>query len=213
MFKDRQDAAEKLAEALKNYKNLDNTIVLGIPRGGVVIGALVSDRLSLPFDIIIVRKLPLPYDPEAGFGAIAEDGSVYLVDEATYMLPEADIRRIESEQVEEVSRRKKVLRKDRDLTDIRDKTVIIVDDGFAMGSTMRAAIRCCRLNRAAKIIAAVPVSGEDVAREIRSFVDELVVLEKPVNFRAVAQVYEYWKDVSDEEVLAILEEGRHFSKK
>ncbi|MEW5895933.1 MAG: phosphoribosyltransferase family protein [Candidatus Omnitrophota bacterium] len=207
MFLDRKDAGEKLAENLNKFENASNTVVMAIPYGGIIIGSIVADRLNIPFEMLIVRKLPLPYNSESGFGAVSEDGSVYIIDEAAYMLPENDIRRIQAEQIEEVKKRKKMLRNNRELPELRGKTVILIDDGLAMGSTMRVAVCCCRFKRADRIVVAVPVAGEEVAGEFERLVDEVVVLEKPKNFRAVAQVYQNWHDVSEEEARATL---RHY---
>ena len=204
MFKDRKDAGEQLALALAKYKDKDVT-VLGIPRGGVEVGYYVARSLHARFSMVVARKLPFPDDPESGFGAIAEDGSTFLIERAAQRVPEKEIKAIQKAQKLEILRRVKTLRKGRPLPELKNKTVILVDDGIAMGATMRAAILLCRDKRAEKIVTAVPVAGEDVAAEIAEIVDELVVLETPVLFQAVAQVYEHWYDVSDQEVLGIME--------
>ena len=204
MFKDRKDAGEQLALALAKYKDKDVT-VLGIPRGGVEVGYYVARSLHARFSMVVARKLPFPDDPESGFGAIAEDGSTFLIERAAQRVPEKEIKAIQKAQKLEILRRVKTLRKGRPLPELKNKTVILVDDGIAMGATMRAAILLCRDKRAEKIVTAVPVAGEDVAAEIAEIVDELVVLETPVLFQAVAQVYEHWYDVSDQEVLGIMD--------
>jgi predicted phosphoribosyltransferase len=204
MFEDRKDAGEQLARALGKYKDRD-VIVLGIPRGGVEVGYYVARYLRARFSMVVSRKLPLPDDPEAGFGAIAEDGSTFLIERAASQVPEKEILEIQEAQKLEVLRRVRTLRKGRPLPDLKGKTVILVDDGIAMGVTMLAAILLCRSKQAKKVVAAAPVAGEDVAAEIAEIVDELVVLETPVFFQAVAQFYEHWCDVPDSEVLAIME--------
>jgi len=204
MFVDRREAGERLAKALEKYQNQE-ALVLAIPRGGVEVGYEVARYLNSNFSIIVSRKLPLPEDPEAGFGAIAEDGSIFIFEEVALQIPAKLIDRIIEEQKEEIKRRMVVLRKGRPLPKIANRTVILVDDGLAMGSTMRVSIMLCRNNRARKIVVAVPVSGENVAEEIGKMVDELVVLEKPPFFYAVAQVYRHWHDVSDKEVVTIVE--------
>ena len=203
MFKDRKDAGEKLARALEPYRDRD-AVVLAIPRGGVEVGYEVAGYLNACFGILVARKLPLPDDPEAGFGAIAEDGSTFLVEHARAWLPEETIARIISEQTEEIERRIEVLRGGNPLPEIKGRTVILIDDGIAMGSTMRAAIAMCKNKGAGRIVVGVPVTGEDRASEIGRLVDEIVVLEVPRFFRAVAQAYENWYDVPDEEVLEIV---------
>jgi len=205
MFKDRKDAGQKLAEALTAYKG-EEPLVLAIPRGGVVVGHQVAGHLKSDFSIIVVRKLPFPDNPEAGFGAIAEDGSTYFVERALDILPSDTIEQIIEEQKLEINRRIDVLRKRRPLPAIKNRTVILVDDGIAMGSTVRAAIMLCKNNNAFKTIVAAPVAGPTTAADLAEIVDKVVILEKPSYFRAVAQVYENWYDVPDEEVIQIMQE-------
>lgn len=204
MFEDRKDAGERLGRALEKYKDKD-VLVLAIPRGGVEVGYHVAKYLNAGLSILVSRKLPFPHNPEAGFGAVAEDGSAFIFGDADRWLSKETIDEIVEEQKEEIERRIAVLRKDKPLPEIRDKTVILVDDGIAMGSTMRAAIKLCKNKKAKKIIVAAPVSGENVAEEIGRMVDEIVILEKPRFFQAVAQVYRNWYDVPDREVIEIME--------
>lgn len=203
MFKDRKDAGKKLAKALEKYKN-KNVLVLAIPRGGVEVGYEVAKYLKADFSLLVSRKLPLPYHPEAGFGAIAEDGSSFIFDWAENELSSLEIEEIKKEQKQEIKRRIKVLRKGKPLPKISGRIVILIDNGLAMGATMIASIMLCRNKKAKKIIVALPVSGEDTAEEIKKMVDEIVVLEKPKFFSGVSQVYEHWHDVTDEEVLEIM---------
>lgn len=205
VFKDRKDAAEKLADALIAYKGED-PLILAIPRGGIAVGYQVAGRLEGDFSIIVVRKLPFPNNPESGFGAIAEDGSTYFNDRALKAVPPDTVERIIKEQKLEIKRRIEVLREGKSLPVIKNRTVILVDDGIAMGSTMRAAIMLCRSSNPAKIVVAAPVAGPSVAADLEKFVDHVVILEKPLFFRAVAEVYENWYDVPDEEVLRIMQE-------
>ncbi|MDG6243889.1 MAG: phosphoribosyltransferase [Methanolobus sp.] len=206
LFRDRSDAGERLARELLKYKGRA-VLVLAIPRGGVEVGCKVAEYLQVPFSLLVTRKLPFPDNHEAGFGAVAEDGSVFIFKEAAMWLSQEQIDRIVSEQTAEVRRRIEVLRAGRPLPEIAGRTVILVDDGLAMGSTMRASIMLCRSKGAARIVVAVPVAGREVARDIGDMADEIVVLETPANFRAVAQVYMNWYDVSDSEVLKIMEKG------
>jgi predicted phosphoribosyltransferase len=204
MFKDRKDAGQKLALALEAYKD-QAAIVLAIPRGGVEVGYYVARYLNADFSIIIARKLPFPDNPEAGFGAIAEDGSTFIIDYFLGALPPHTIERIKHRQQQEIKRRIAALRKDNPLPDLAGRTVILVDDGIAMGSTMRSAIMFCRNKQAAKIVVASPVTGPATARQLANLVDELVILEKPSFFRAVADIYENWYDVPDAEVIRLME--------
>ena len=209
MFRDRKDAGEQLAEVLNTYKGR-NPLVLAIPRGGVAVGYQVAEHLQSDFSIIVVRKLPLPYNPEAGFGAIAEDGSTYFDNRAMKSLHPKTVEQIIKEQKLEIRRRIAVLRKGAPLQVMTDRTVILVDDGIAMGSTMRAAVMLCKNNKASKIIVAAPVAATSSANEFERLVEKVVILEKPLFFHAVAQVYEYWYDMSDEEVIHILQKAENY---
>ena len=204
MFEDRKDAGKKLAKELTRYKG-KSVLVLGIPRGGVEVAYEVAKYLDAELSILISRKLPLPFNPEAGFGAIAEDGSTLIQKDTHSWLSREEVEEIIREQKLEVDRRIKVLRKAKPLPRIKGRTVILVDDGLAMGSTMKVSIDLCKNKEAGKIIVAVPVSGESTAREIGDMVDEIVVLEMPPFFQAVAQVYTNWRDIQDSEVIEILE--------
>lgn len=203
MFEDRTEAGIKLGEALMKYATPE-TIVLAIPKGGVRVGYEVARALCVPLSLIISRKLPLPWNPEGGFGAVAEDGSIWLIPGHETLVSEEVVVETIAAQREEIQRRIQVLRGGRDLPDMRDRTVILVDDGIAVGSTMRASIACCRNLGAGKIVVAAPVTGSDTTREMKKIVDDVVILEIPSYFRAVAQVYFNWHDVSDEEVLQIM---------
>ncbi len=205
MFKSRKDAGEKLALSLEKYR-VENPVILAIPHGGVEVGLQISKKLGADFSLVIARKLPFPDNPEAGFGAIAEDGSTFLLENAGYWLARETIEQIKQEQIAEIEQRVNVLRGGKTLPDIAGRTVILIDDGIAMGSTMRAAIELCRNKKAGKVVVAVPVAGKEVADAIAKEADEFFVLEIPVDFRAVAQAYENWYDVSDEEVLDLLRE-------
>jgi predicted phosphoribosyltransferase len=210
MFKDRKDAGHQLGKALEKYRNTD-VIVLAIPRGGVRVGYEVAQYLNADFSIVITRKLPFPDEPEAGFGAIAEDGSTYISPHLSQWVSKTVVQRIQEEQQEEIRRRIAVLRKGQPLPDLRGRTVILIDDGIAAGSTMRASIALCKNQGAAKIVVAVPVTGKRTADSIGDIIDEIIVLELPPSFHAVAQVYENWYDVQDDEVLAIMKEYRRQS--
>src|SRR5665647_1594900 len=203
MFIDRKDAGIKLAKALDRYKDKD-VLVLAIPRGGVEVAYEVAKYLNAELSLLISRKLPIPYNPEAGFGAIAEDGSTYIVPNTNRWLSKKQFEKIKKEQIDEIKRRINILRQGNPLPKIKDITVILIDDGLAMGSTMRAAIELFKNEKAMRIIVAVPVAGKDVKDEIGKSVDEIIVLEMPVFFNAVAQVYLNWHDVTDNEVLEIL---------
>ena len=203
MFKDRKDAGQKLAVVLQTYKEQD-PLVFAIPRGGVELGYEISKVLDADFSLLICRKLPFPLNPESGFGAMAEDGSLYINESAAASVSHKEIEQIIAQQSLEIKRRIQTLRGGRPLPSIKGRSVILVDDGIAMGSTMHVAVELCRKEGAKRIIVAVPVAGRQAIQKFSQMADEIVVLESPVNFYAVAQVYENWYDVSDEEVLAFL---------
>ncbi len=207
MFQDHSDAGRKLGLALEQYKDT-GALVLAIPKGGLEVAYQVARHLNSPLAVIVTRKLPFPDEPEAGFGAVAEDGSVYLSEYSEHLLGKETINRILELQKKEIARRIHVLRNDQGLPTIENRTVILVDDGIATGSTVRASIMLCRNRHVDKIVLATPVIGPSVASEISTLVDELVVLESPAFFRAVAQVYLNWHDVSDEEAIRILNKVR-----
>jgi len=203
VFEDRKDAGKRLARALEKYIGED-VLVLAIPRGGVEVAYEVAKYLGAELALLVARKLPYPHNAEAGFGAVAEDGSTFIFEGAAAWLGRKKIEKIKKEQLREIIRRIDVLRKGKPLPEISGRNVVLVDDGLAMGSTMRAAVMLCKNKDAAKIVVAVPVAGREVANEVAGIVDELVVLEVPPFFQAVAQVYRNWYDVGDEEALEIM---------
>lgn len=208
MFKDRRDAGRQLARELESYRGED-VLVLAIPRGGAEVGYQVAEHLGADFSLLVARKLPYPDQPQSGFGAVAEDGSTVILEGAVRWVSDEVVQGIVEDHREEIERRVAILRRGEPLPGLEGRTVILVDDGIAMGSTMRAAIKLCRRENAGKIVVAVPVASADVASAMEgqpdSVADEVVVLEQPQFFRAVAQVYERWYDVPDSEVVALME--------
>jgi putative phosphoribosyl transferase len=203
MFEDRKDAGKALANALAHYQNR-GVLVLAIPRGGVEVGYQVAKALQAEFSILISRKLPFPDNPEAGFGAVTEEGITVILKNAARWLQESTVKHVIEEQKYELERRIQVLRGGESLPSVYGRTVILVDDGIAMGSTMQVSIQLCKERGAGRIVVAVPVAGQSIAVRIADQVDELIVLESPPLFHAVAQVYRNWHDVSDEDVLKIM---------
>ncbi|HEY3422746.1 MAG TPA: phosphoribosyltransferase family protein [Methanocellaceae archaeon] len=207
VFKDRRDAGRSLAERLTKY--VGNSIVLAIPRGGVPIGYEISRRLDIPLDLIMPRKLPIPSEPEAGFGAIAPDGTVVLnEDMVRYLgLSKKEIDQISISVLSEVRRRVREYRGDRPLPDLKNKTVIAVDDGLASGYTMIAAVRAIKKSSTKKIIVAVPCSPASSAERLRQEADEVICLfEQQSGPFAVASYYENFPDLTDDEVKSLLKE-------
>jgi predicted phosphoribosyltransferase len=207
MFCDRSDAGRQLATKLGHCRG-EGLLVLAIPCGGVEVGFHVATALQADFSILVSRKLPFPINPESGFGAVAEDGNVFLYQGFEGVVSRCDRDRIINEQRNEIKRRISVLREGRPLPQMKRRTVILVDDGIAMGSTMRVSIALCRKKEVMRIVVAVPVAGAETARMIGELADEVVVLEIPSDFRAVAQVYRNWYDVSDREALSLMKQWR-----
>ncbi|BCD59574.1 MULTISPECIES: phosphoribosyltransferase [unclassified Nitratiruptor] len=158
MFKDRKDAGQRLALALEKYKNRNDVIVLAIPRGGVEVGAEVAKYLHSDFDLLICRKLAYPFNPESGFGALCEDGTLYINEYALQGVTQEDIYEAIQKQQIEIRHRIQKLRNNRPLKNIQNKIVILVDDGIAMGSTMTAAIEMIKKMQPKKIVVAVPTA-------------------------------------------------------
>lgn len=209
MFQDRQDAGRQLALRLARYR-AENPIVLAIPRGGVVIGYEVAHALEAPLEVIVVRKLGAPGNPEFGIGAIGPNG-VRVLDRDTIeylQVSPAELEHTIAAQKVEMERRIHLFCGDKPLPEVRDRTVILVDDGLATGVTAKAAIEVIRKQHPKRLVFAVPVSSEDVAEAFRSEVDELICLETPTYFRAVGLWYQDFDQVSDQEVLAWLERAR-----
>ena len=211
MFYDRKDAAIQLADALKNYKD-KNAVVLGIPRGGAVTAYYVALSLNAEYSLLISRKLGHPLNPEYAVGAIAEDGTIHLNKYALQEVTQKDIDESVSQQKQEIERRINILRKGQPLPEIKNRIVIIVDDGIATGATIFAAIKMCKKKEAAKIIVATPVSGSEIINELKKEADEVIILESSAFYHAVSQAYDYFEQISDNEALGLFESWRKIRK-
>jgi putative phosphoribosyl transferase len=207
MFVNREDGARKLAHELKlKCEKLCNPIVLAIPRGGVVTGAVLAQELDADLDIVLSRKLRAPTQPELAIGAVGEDGEIYI-DDRSAACAGADDDYIERErrlQMEEIARRNKRLRTVRPHAGLAGRSVILTDDGIATGATMIAAIRVIRAKRPHELIVAVPVASPERIRTIADLCDQVVCLSAPEYFEAVGQFYDDFEPVQDEEVVQIL---------
>ncbi len=205
-FPNRAEAGRLLAEKLEKYVGRYDVIVLGLPRGGVPVAFEVAQRLGAPLDVFIVRKLGMPGFEELAAGAIASGGVRVLNEDVVRALPNAEeaIESVTARETAELERREQKYRDGRPAPELRDRIVILVDDGLATGATMRAAVKALRQSAAAKIVAAVPVGPPDTCHELEEQADETICLSMPEFFQAVGQYYEDFSQISDEDVRELL---------
>lgn len=206
MLRDREEAGRLLAAELDAYRQISSGLILALPRGGVLVGYAMSAALHLPLDVFLTRKLGAPGNPEYAIGAITETGSRLLNHQAilALSLPEGAAEQESHTQQAEIARQRTLYRKGRHLSCLAGRTVLLVDDGVATGSTFLASIEALRGLRPERLIAAVPVGPPDTIRDIRGHVDELAVLMTPDPFFAVGNHYLDFRQVTDEEVLGLL---------
>jgi putative phosphoribosyl transferase len=205
-FPNRAEAGRQLAEKLEKYAGGDDVIVLGLPRGGVPVAYEVAKHLRVPLDVFIVRKLGVPGFEELAAGAIASGGVRVLNQDVVRVIPyaEAAIEAVTARETTELQRREQIYREGRPAPELRDKIVILVDDGLATGATMRAAVKALRQYGAAKIVMAAPVAPPDTCEELAQEADEAICLRTPPFFQAVGQYYEDFSQTSDDDVRELL---------
>jgi putative phosphoribosyl transferase len=210
VFRDRKEAGQLVAERLMDYAGRSDVIVLALPRGGVANGFEIARRLKCPLDILIVRKIGFPGQPELAIGAVAETGAVVLNDKIISMGGVSDdyIKSETSRQKLEIERRQQLYREGRSIPPLEGKTVILVDDGVATGATMKAAISALKEERLEKLVAALPVASEEARDSIGAMVDEMVCLMAPPDFMAVGGYYQDFTQVTDDEVVEMLKRAR-----
>jgi putative phosphoribosyl transferase len=212
VFRNREEAGEMLAKRLRAYANREDVIVLGIPRGGVPVAFEVATALQAPLDIFVLRKLGVPGHKELAFGAIASGGSLVLDRRVIEGLDISD-RQIEvviANERMELERRELAYRDDKPPLEIEGLIAIVVDDGIATGSSMRAGIKALRQLKPARIVVAVPVAPLETCNRLRPEVDELVCVHRPQSFLAIGQFYKDFSQVSDQEVIELLKQAdRH----
>ncbi|MBI4786180.1 MAG: phosphoribosyltransferase [Chloroflexi bacterium] len=207
VFRDRKDAGRQLAARLAFLKDEKDLVVLGIPRGGVVVAAEVAQALNAPLDIFIAHKLGAPFSPELAIGALASTGEIFLDDAliAVLGIPEQRIQHeIECQRIE-IARRLELFRSNRPALQVEGKTVIVVDDGIATGSTMLASLRALRKQSPARLLLAIPVAPAEAVKMLERECDGVIVLETPEPFWAVGRFYRDFKQVEDSQVSKLLD--------
>lgn len=208
MFTDRADAGSRLAARLEVYRR-EQPVVIGLPRGGVVVAAEVARALNAPLDVLVVRKLGAPNYPEFAIGAIARGETVLNEEVDPASLPPGYLDRLIAAETRELERREVLYRGGNAAVPVAGRTVLVVDDGLATGSTAAAAVRALRRAGPRRIVLAVPVAAPDSAERLARIADEVVCLHTPPEFRAVSLWYRSFGQTSDEEVVDLLARARH----
>jgi predicted phosphoribosyltransferase len=206
-FVDRADAGRQLADRLAVFSRANRPLLLALPRGGVPVAAAVAGALGIPFDVLVVRKLGVPGHEEYAMGAIAAGGVLVLDHQvvARLAIPLDAVERVIQRETHELERREKLFRDGRPPPEVAGRTVIVVDDGIATGSTMSAAVELLRKRGAGRVVVAVPVSARDSASRLRREADEVITLLEPRDFSAVGQWYVDFSQTGDEEVRRLLD--------
>lgn len=207
-FTNRDDAGNRLAVAVERFRGAD-VVVLGLPRGGVPVAARVAAALHAPLDVIVVRKLGMPGQPELAMGAVGEDGVMVLNDDVLSRgrVNAAQLSAVQAREREEVIQRARRFRGENRRIPLEGRTAVIVDDGLATGATARAACAVARAHGAARVILAVPVGAADTVAALQDVADEVVCLSTPAHFWAVGQEYEDFSQVPDADVVRLLAGG------
>ena len=210
-FRNRAEGGRMLAELLTQYANRSGVLVLALPRGGVPVAYEVAQALNAPLDVFVVRKLGVPGRPELAMGAIASGGECVLNKDIVHLfqISNSVIDAVTAREHSELKRREFLYRDRRPELDVHGRTVIVVDDGIATGSTMRVAVKALRQLKAARIIVATPTAAASTADEIQPEVDEFVAVMTPEHFAGVGEWYEDFSQTSDDEVRELLEEATH----
>jgi putative phosphoribosyl transferase len=208
-FRDRTEGAHALADALAAYAGRTDLLVLGLPRGGVPVAAEVAKRLGAPLDLVIVRKLGAPGQEELAVGAIASSGGRVLNEDLVRLLhlSEATLERITDREREELRRRERAYRGARPAPEMKDRCLLLVDDGLATGATMRAAVQAVRQAGPSRVVVAVPVAPPDTVAVLRQEADEVVCVAMPEPFMSVGRWYLNFSQVSDQQVVEILRQA------
>jgi len=207
MFTDRIHAASRIASALHPYKGL-NPLVLGIPKGGAIMARHIADALQGDLDVVLAHKLRHPQEPEVAIGAVDEEGLTYMnVDMSSQHIPQSYIDKEAKRQLDIIHARRRMYTPVKPEEEVKGRVLIVVDDGLATGATMVAALRSLRGSHPSKLVAATAVAPASTLELIRPLADEVVCLEVPDDFQAVGQYFDDFSDVSDEDVIAVLQRG------
>ncbi|GAB2766600.1 phosphoribosyltransferase [Rhabdobacter roseus] len=206
VFRNRREAGQELGRFLAPKYQSTHPLVLGVPRGGAEVAYYVARRLGADFALIVAKKLPFPGHEEYGFGAVAEEGVVYVSERGQKTLDAPVIRRIIQEQTDEVARRVQQYRQGSPLPRMKDRTVLLVDDGIATGATLVPLVELCQQKEAAKVVVAAPVSGTTYDRGLQK-ADALEVLVQPRPFFSVGQAYEDFGEFTDEQLAALMRQA------
>jgi putative phosphoribosyl transferase len=206
MFRNREEAGRMLADELSRYRNDPAALILALPRGGVAVGYQISLALHVPLDVFMTRKIGAPGNPEYAIGAVAETGSLYLNQEAvsSFGLSQYELDRLIHIQEKEIARRKDLYRQGRPFPQLTDRTVLLVDDGIATGSTFMASALAIRGLQPRRLVGVIPVGPPSTIREVQAHVDELVVLMTPDPFEAVGNFFVDFTQVEDRDVVEYL---------
>jgi predicted phosphoribosyltransferase len=207
-FKNRSEAGQKLARALSNYKD-QHPVILALPRGGVPVAAEVAGALGAPLDLILVRKIGVPFQPELAMGAVVDGGAPIIVRNEDVVqsagIDETQFKAVCDGELAEIERRRQRYLGGRERVDVVGRTAVVIDDGIATGATMRAALRATRMRNPTKLVLAVPVAPSESIVEMREEADEVICLEDHEFFGAIGYYYGDFRQISDEEVIEILE--------
>lgn len=209
IFTDRKQAGKKLAKKLHEYKDTEDVVVLGLPRGGVPVAYEVAKELDAHLDVFIVRKLGVPSHPELAMGAIASGGIKVTNENVIHQagVTEEQIEEVVREEKRELKNRERLFRGARPDLKLKGKTVILVDDGLATGASMRAALQALKEHDPAKIVVAIPTGPEDTCKEFKTKVDEMICLETPTPFWGVGGSYRDFSQTTNQEVRELLEKS------
>ena len=206
-FRDRQEAGRKLAARLGRYKN-EHPVILALPRGGVPVAAEVAAALDAPLDLILVRKIGVPWQPELAMGAVVDGGVPLVVRNENVVqitgIGDAEFKAVCDEELAEIERRRSLYLGDRKRVEVAGRTAIVVDDGVATGATTRAALRATRMRGPKTLILAVPVGPAEIIAAMRKEADRVVCLEKPQYFGAIGLYYSDFRQIDDQEVIDLL---------